>query len=142
MARRPPNILIVLTDEQRRDTLGCYGNPLCDTPALDALAAGGVRFDECVVQHPLCMPSRATIMTGQYPSGHGVRANGVNLAPEVPLLTTALKGAGYRTASFGKIHLNAWAASTARRPPPRTRRRWRSIARCRPATWGSTQPRW
>ena len=108
MAKRPPNILVVLTDEQRRDTLGCYGNPLCATPALDALAAGGMRFDECVVQHPLCMPSRATIMTGQYPSGHGVRANGVNLAPEVPLLTTTLKEAGYRTASFGKIHLNAW----------------------------------
>ena len=108
MAKRPPNILVVLTDEQRRDTLGCYGNPLCATPALDALAAGGMRCDECVVQHPLCMPSRATIMTGQYPSGHGVRANGVNLAPEVPLLTTTLKEAGYRTASFGKIHLNAW----------------------------------
>lgn len=107
-----PNFLVFLTDEQQTKTLGCYGNTICRTPHIDSLAEGGVRFDNCYVQNPLCIPSRATIMTGQYPSGHGVRANGINLDESIPMITTLLKEAGYRTASFGKIHLNTFGGKT------------------------------
>src|SRR5882672_12731276 len=66
------NVLLVTTDQQRADTIGAYGSRLAATPNLDRLAAAGVRFDACRTQNPYCQPSRATILTGRYPSRHGV----------------------------------------------------------------------
>ena len=108
-----PNFLVFITDMQRWDTLGCYGNDICRTPHINALAREGVRFDNCFVQNPICSPSRATLMTGQYPSSHGVRANGINLRDDLPKVTTELAAAGYRTGVFGKVHLNSWGAPRA-----------------------------
>ena len=71
-ANERPNVLLIMTDAQRRDTLGCYGNRLVRTPAIDSLAAEGVRFAEWHVPNPLCMGVRASLMTGHYPSSHGV----------------------------------------------------------------------
>ena len=73
------NVLLITTDQQRADSIGAYGNPVCQTPNLDRLAAAGTRFDSCRTQHPFCQPARATILTGQYPSTHGVVFNGFDL---------------------------------------------------------------
>ncbi|HEX29999.1 TPA: sulfatase, partial [Candidatus Poribacteria bacterium] len=62
-----PNILWICSDQQRFDTLGCYGNPFVHTPNLDRLAKGGVLFEFCFSQSPVCTPSRASFLTGRYP---------------------------------------------------------------------------
>ena len=99
-----PNVLCMMTDQQRYDHLSCSGHPLLKTPNIDRLAASGVRFDRAYVNCPLCMPSRATLFTGRTPRGHGVRTNGVPLNPDIPTLTQALVNAGYRTHASGKLH--------------------------------------
>ncbi len=102
-----PNILFICTDQQRSDALGCYGNPHIQTPAIDALAADGVLFERCIVQSPVCAPSRASLMTGQYPRTHGLWGNGVALPDHQPLFTKALAESGYDCGSIGKMHLSA-----------------------------------
>lgn len=103
-----PNFLIVMTDQQRADYLGCAGHPVLRTPNLDRLASEGVRFSRAYVNNPVCMPSRSTMLTGQTPRGHGVRTNGINLDPAIPTMTEALRLAGYRTHAVGKIHVNVY----------------------------------
>src|SRR5882724_4093721 len=100
------NVLLVTTDQQRADTIGAYGSRLEATPNLDRLAAAGVRFDACRTQNPYCQPSRATILTGTYPSTHGVTSNGIDLPADAVdhALPTLLGVAGYRTALVGKAH--------------------------------------
>ena len=63
-----PNILFICTDQQRFDSLGCYGNRHIRTPAIDGLAEQGVLFEQCYVQSPVCSPSRASLLTGRYPT--------------------------------------------------------------------------
>ncbi len=92
----------------RADHIGCAGNPVIRTPNLDALAASGVRFSRAYVNNPLCMPGRATLFTGQTPRGHRVRTNGINLDQATPTMPAALRDAGYRTHSIGKIHLSTY----------------------------------
>ena len=75
-----PNIIVILTDQQRADTLGCYGNPTVRTPNLDALAEDGVRFERAYCATPLCTPARVSIQTGAYPHRHGI----VDLWGEIP----------------------------------------------------------
>ena len=67
-----PNILLILSDQQRRDSLGAYGCRYASTPNLDALAAEGTRYDRAYCCAPVCTPSRASIFTGKRLSGHGV----------------------------------------------------------------------
>jgi len=74
---RRPNILLVITDQQRWDALGANGNPDIQTPHLDRLAAEGVNFDHCFVQNPVCMPSRASLLPGQYLGTLGITHMGV-----------------------------------------------------------------
>ncbi|MBV8199321.1 MAG: sulfatase-like hydrolase/transferase, partial [Acidobacteria bacterium] len=71
--RHPPNLLLVTLDTTRADHLGCYGFGLARTPAIDRLAAEGVRCADAVTGAPITLPSHATIMTGLYPPAHGVR---------------------------------------------------------------------
>ena len=97
-------ILFVTTDQQRHDTLSCYGGQLARTPVVDGLAASGIRFDRAVPQSVVCMPSRSTILTGQHPSTHGVWMNGVPLPEDAPSIADVLHDAGYRTALIGKAH--------------------------------------
>ncbi|MYG53028.1 MAG: sulfatase-like hydrolase/transferase, partial [Rhodospirillaceae bacterium] len=97
MADRP-NFLFIVTDQQRADHLSCAGNPLLRTPHIDSIAARGTRFDRFYVAAPICMPNRATIMTGRMPSLHGVRMNGIPLGLDATCFTHLLKRAGYRTA--------------------------------------------
>ena len=77
---RRPNILILYTDQQRWDALGVNGNPDIQTPHLDTLARAGVNFDYHFVQNPVCMPSRVSFLTGQYPSTLGIIWEGAPIA--------------------------------------------------------------
>ncbi len=97
-------ILLVTTDQQRYDTLTCNGGALSRTPVVDALAAGGVRYERAHPQSVVCMPSRSTILTGQHPSTHGVWMNGVPLPEDAPSVAAVLHEAGYATALVGKAH--------------------------------------
>ncbi|MSO88212.1 MAG: sulfatase [Acidimicrobiia bacterium] len=97
-------ILFITTDQQRYDTLGCNGGELSRTPVVDSLAAQGVRYERAVPQSVVCMPSRCTMLTGQYPSTHGVWMNGVALPVDAPSVAAVLHQAGYRTALVGKPH--------------------------------------
>jgi arylsulfatase A-like enzyme len=100
------NILFITTDQQRYDALGVTGNALTRTPALDALARAGVMYRRAHVQNVVCMPSRATMLTGQHPLTHGVVANGIALDEASPNVARLLAAAGYRTALVGKAHFD------------------------------------
>ncbi|HEV2107778.1 MAG TPA: sulfatase-like hydrolase/transferase, partial [Thermomicrobiales bacterium] len=107
MADERPNILFICTDQQRYDALGCYGNEHIQTPAIDALAGEGVLFEQCYAQSPVCGPSRASLLTGQYVQSHGLWANGVALPAHQRLFTQNLADAGYDCGLIGKSHLAA-----------------------------------
>ena len=97
-------ILFVTTDQQRYDTLGCNGGTLARTPVVDGLAAAGIRYERAIPQSVVCMPSRSTIITGQFPTTHGVWMNGVPLPAGAPSVADVLHESGYRTALIGKAH--------------------------------------
>ncbi|MCL4832416.1 MAG: sulfatase-like hydrolase/transferase [Caldilineaceae bacterium] len=99
-----PNILIIYTDQQRWDGVRANGNPDIHTPHLDRLVADGVNFDRCFVQNPVCMPSRVSFLTGQYPSTLGITHMGVPVPEETVTLPRLLYPYGYRSANIGKLH--------------------------------------
>ena len=101
-------ILLVTTDQQRYDTLGCNGGTLARTPVVDGLAASGIRYERAVPQSVVCMPSRSTILTGQHPTTHGVWMNGVPLPTDAPSVAAVLHDAGYRTGLIGKAHFEPY----------------------------------
>lgn len=119
--RRPPNILFCLVDDLGWSDLGCYGNRFIETPNIDRLASQGVRFTDAYAGAPVCSPTRACIMSGQYPArlgitdfipGHyrpyedlSVPKNDPHLPLEIETLAEALGAAGYATAHYGKWHL-------------------------------------
>ena len=82
-ARPKPNVLLITIESLRADHVGAYGYPRNTTPNLDRLAARGTRFDNTVAQAPFTLPSIASLMTGQFPPGHGVRNHPGILAPEL-----------------------------------------------------------
>jgi arylsulfatase A-like enzyme len=102
------NVLFFITDQQRSDMLHCYGNSVIKTPNLDKLARDGVRFTNAFCTNPMCMPNRATLLTGYYPNVHDVRSNGINLRTDVPTITQTLVNRGYHTINVGKTHYNFW----------------------------------
>jgi len=101
-----PNILLILTDQHRWDTLGCYGAASCRTPHLDALAARGVRFDAAYCPTSPCSPARAALFCGLYPHKNGVPSNGGILEPGIPNLAESLAGANYNLGYAGKWHVD------------------------------------
>lgn len=103
----PPNLLLIVTDDQRWDALGAAGNPVIQTPAMDRLAQEGVLFENNFCTTPLCMSSRASMYTGAYVSRHGITGPGQTLAPEwvAESYFARLKRAGYRLGFLGKLHL-------------------------------------
>jgi arylsulfatase A-like enzyme/tetratricopeptide (TPR) repeat protein len=96
-----PDVLLVTIDTLRADRVGAYGDPLASTPHLDGLAAQGALFREAIATAPLTLPSHASMLTGLYPAGHGLRDNGgFRLAEDVPTLAGLLGEAGYRSGAF------------------------------------------
>ncbi len=100
-----PNVLFILCDDIRPDALGCYGSAHVKTPAIDRLAAEGVRFANMFCTTSLCSPSRASILTGLYAHTHGVRDNFTELPPGLTHWPMRLRDAGYDTAYMGKWHM-------------------------------------
>lgn len=114
---RKPNFLLFITDQHRADWLGCYGHPVVKTPNIDALAARGTRFDDFHVALPVCMPNRASLLTGRYPSVHGLRHNGCVLSERANTFVDVLAAGGYRTATIGKSHLQPFTSSMPKGRP-------------------------
>lgn len=133
LARRP-NIILLVPDEVRADSLACYGNPVTKTPNLDRLAAQGTRFAHCHVQYPVCGASRCSLLTGWPTSVRGHRSLYYFLRPHEPNLFRYLRQAGYDVFWYGKndalaaetfaASVTEWATPAAPREPgnaaPRT----------------------
>lgn len=113
---KQPNILFILTDQQRKDTLSAYGNLPVETPNLDVLADSSLTFDNAYAVCPICTPARASMQTGLYPMHHGMLTNSYNYGtmvqelPDTPeLLSRRLQTAGYQIGYTGKWHLGTGA---------------------------------
>lgn len=111
-----PNLLVVLTDDQRFDSLGCSGNPLVDTPHLDALARDGVRWRNAFVTTPICAASRASILCGSYETAHGFTFGTPPLRDGLvdASYPARLRAAGYRTGFVGKLGVKLPEGAAAR----------------------------
>ncbi len=110
---RRPNILWIIMDDARADTIGGYGRAWARTPHMDALAASGVRFETAIVQNPVCVPSRISMKSGHYPHTFGVTAMGkpavvepayIKEAHDVPNLLNAWEEVGIQPVNVGKTH--------------------------------------
>jgi arylsulfatase A-like enzyme len=101
----PPNIILIMTDQQRYDTLGTHGNPVISTPNLDAMAAQSAVFESFYVTNTVCVPSRASFLTGRYPTAHRARDLDYPLGTDETHLLDLLKAAGYATFLAGKNHV-------------------------------------
>lgn len=101
---KQPNILLIVTDQQRADALGIAGHPVVQTPYLDGLGASGLHFTNAYSACPVCIPARRTLMTGAKAAHHGVTMN-YDTHLDLPTLPGALTQAGYHTHLSGKLHL-------------------------------------
>jgi arylsulfatase A-like enzyme len=102
---RIPNLIVFLPDQQRADTIACYGNGKVHSPNLGKLASEAVVFSRAYVTHPVCSPSRSSLMTGMWPHATGCTRNNVPLGPQFRTLPELLQNKDYRTAYMGKWHL-------------------------------------
>lgn len=116
---RRPSILLVFADQLRGRDLGCAGNAAVRTPALDALAAEGVRADHCYATVPVCTPNRASLLTGLYATTHRTVGNDLPLAASFETIGNVAADAGYRTGYVGKWHLDGVPRTRFTPPGPR-----------------------
>jgi arylsulfatase A-like enzyme len=114
-AAEHPNIIFMMTDDQRKDALSIYGNPILKTPNIDRIGNEGIRFDEAFVTNSLCGPSRASFLTGLYSHANGVISNASphfenqpGLKPEHRTFVRYLHDAGYYTGFVGKWQVRSW----------------------------------
>jgi len=135
-----PNFILFVTDQQPAGLLGCEGQALARTPAVDAIAAQGCVFDAFHVATPLCQPNRATLMTSRLPSLHGVQMNGRELPHGERTFVELLRAAGWRTALVGKAHLQNITTTPPAWPAPGEPRR--ALAARQPAPGAYGQELW
>ena len=102
-----PNIILIMTDQQRADTIGALGAPWMKTPNLDRLAKEGAAYSECFVTSPVCVGARASLFTGKYPHGCQVFSN---FQPWQPTWVSTLADHGYHCVNIGKMHINPYDA--------------------------------
>ncbi|MHA2474142.1 MAG: sulfatase-like hydrolase/transferase, partial [Promethearchaeota archaeon] len=105
MEKSKPNIIFILTDQQRYDTCSCYGQELNITPNLDALANEGIRFEYAFTNQPVCGPARAILQTGKYPTETGCYRNAIGLPLTKNNIANFFSDSGYEVAYIGKWHL-------------------------------------
>ncbi len=143
MKPRARHVLVIVADQLRAAHLGFGGGPM-PTPALDRLAAQSTRFDRAFVTNPTCMPNRASLMTGRWPSSHGTRTNGITLDPDTTTFVRAMRNDGWRTAAVGKLHFQTmgWPYDAqqvgemqARNPEALDTEMPDAAVRCRPEGW-------
>lgn len=103
----PPNIVLVMADDQGWGDMAYNGHPALKTPHFDALARSGIRFDRFHAAAPVCSPTRGSVMTGRTPNRFGCYSWGFPIRPQEITIAEALKAAGYRTGHFGKWHLGS-----------------------------------
>ncbi|MGQ9732638.1 MAG: sulfatase family protein [Candidatus Zipacnadales bacterium] len=106
-SRQAPNILFIMADDHASHAMSCYGSRINQTPNLDRIAEGGMRFNNCFCTNSICAPSRATILTGKYSHLNGVRDNVVTFDGSQQTFPKLLQAAGYQTAIIGKWHLKS-----------------------------------
>ncbi len=102
--RRQTNLLFLCSDQHQRAASGCYGHTAAQTPCIDAIAANGLRFDRAYCSAPVCVPSRGSIITGQYAHAHGARILQDPLPAEARTIAQFFGERGYLTAAIGKMH--------------------------------------
>ena len=115
-----PNVIFIMTDQQRKDTLRCYGNDKVQSPSLDSLARRGVLFNSCYTTQPVCSPCRSSMVTGLFPSATGVIENKIPLPADKFSWMRAMHNAGYKVCYIGKWHLGT-------EPVPDYLDRWRGF---------------
>ncbi|MBK1879857.1 sulfatase family protein [Pelagicoccus mobilis] len=107
-AKKRPNILLITTDQQRADHVGLGGLTHVETPNMDRIGRMGAHFERAYTVSPICVPTRVSLLTGQYPSSHGAYSIGVTADPfPATLFTKALRDSGYYLSLFGKSHFVA-----------------------------------
>ena len=99
-----PNILVIMTDQQKATTSHLYGNTFCETPSLQRLANEGVLYEHAITPHPLCVPARISDRTSQWPHSHGGRRNETLMPPDTNHAFRIWKEAGYHIGLIGKNH--------------------------------------
>lgn len=109
---RPMNLVFIMADQHNRRTLGCSGHPLVQTPHLDALAARGARFTQAYTNCPICVPARASFMTGRYVHDIGYWDNGTPYDGRVPGWGHRLRAQGHHVTTIGKLHYRSEADDT------------------------------
>lgn len=107
---KQPNILLITSDQQHWSTLG-FLNPKIKTPNLDRLAREGANFSRAYCPNPTCTPTRASIITGLYPSVHGAWSLGTKLPEDVPTVGDVFQQHGYATTLIGKAHFQPLAST-------------------------------
>lgn len=104
-SRRPPNVLLIVSDDQQAGAMGCAGNSIVQTPNLDRLAGSGVLFSHAYVTIPICTPSRAAFLTGCFGATNGITFFSMRIRPNTPTWPGTLAEHGYQTAITGKWHI-------------------------------------
>ncbi|MGI8913966.1 MAG: sulfatase-like hydrolase/transferase [Chloroflexota bacterium] len=117
MTKGRANLLFVFPDQMQAGAMGVAGHSTVQTPTLDRLARQGLRCTKAIANCPLCTPSRATMLSGRYPLGHGAVTNWLPLPTEAPTFGQVLRDAGWRTGYIGKWHLNGAQRQAGFVPP-------------------------
>ncbi|MFZ2658116.1 MAG: sulfatase-like hydrolase/transferase [Victivallales bacterium] len=107
MKMKRPNILFITTDQQRKDSIGCYGNHVVQTPNIDRLAAEGTRFERAYCESPICIPSRITMITGKACANHRAPLHNTSMPDNERTIGQVLQENGYRTHFAGKPHFKS-----------------------------------
>ena len=104
MSEKQPNILVIMTDQQKATSSHLYGSTFCETPSLARLAEEGVLYEHAYTPHPLCVPARVSLWTGRYAHQHGSRRNETWMSPDALHAFKIWKEEGYHCGLIGKNH--------------------------------------